>query len=120
MTQAQRAWREANRERIRKWRRANRERIREYRRVNRERIRKWRRANREERLKQQRKWNRAHPERLAFIAARRRCTNPNAKEWKNYGGRGIQFKFTSYEQFFAELGPRPKEMTLDRIDTRPN
>ena len=28
----------------------------------------------------------------------------------------IEFRFTSYEQFLAELGPRPSGLTLDRID----
>jgi hypothetical protein len=28
----------------------------------------------------------------------------------------IKFRFESYEQFLAELGPRPDGMTLDRID----
>jgi hypothetical protein len=26
----------------------------------------------------------------------------------NYGARGIRFLFTSFEEFFAELGPRPE------------
>jgi hypothetical protein len=28
----------------------------------------------------------------------------------------VEFRFTSYEQFLKELGPRPDGMTLDRID----
>jgi hypothetical protein len=28
----------------------------------------------------------------------------------------VEFRFESYEQFLAELGPRPDGMTLDRID----
>lgn len=28
----------------------------------------------------------------------------------------IEFRFESYEQFLAEIGPRPDGMTLDRID----
>ena len=30
----------------------------------------------------------------------------------------VEFKFKSYEEFLAELGPRPENMTLDRIDPR--
>ena len=50
----------------------------------------------------------------AFYSARRRCTDPSQENYKFYGGRGIQFKFQSFAQFFAELGPRPKGMSLDR------
>jgi len=28
----------------------------------------------------------------------------------------VEFRFESYEQFLAEIGPRPDGMTLDRID----
>jgi hypothetical protein len=28
----------------------------------------------------------------------------------------VQFRFSSYEEFLAEVGPRPTGMTLDRID----
>jgi hypothetical protein len=36
--------------------------------------------------------------------------------YQNYGGRGIKFLFTSFEQWFAELGHRPLGETIDRID----
>ena len=54
------------------------------------------------------------PEYRAYIGAKVRCTNPKNLVWKHYGGRGIRFKFTSFEQFFAELGYRPKGKSLDR------
>ena len=41
---------------------------------------------------------------------------PKAINYANYGGRGIKFLFTSFEQFFAELGPRPKGKSVDRIN----
>jgi hypothetical protein len=35
----------------------------------------------------------------------------------NYGGRGIEFNFTSLEQFALELGERPTtKHSLDRLD----
>ncbi len=52
----------------------------------------------------------------SYRAAKQRCTDTNHHAYKNYGGRGIEFRFTSFEQFFAELGPRPKGKSVDRID----
>ena len=57
------------------------------------------------------------PEYRSFRNAQRRCSDPTHLSWKYYGGRGIEFRFTSFEQFFAELGQRPAGMTLDRIDS---
>lgn len=52
-----------------------------------------------------------------FYEMKKRCTNPNHKSYKNYGGRGIQFKFESFEQFLSEIGQRPsKKHSVDRID----
>ena len=50
----------------------------------------------------------------SYSSAIQRCRNPKRRQWKWYGGRGIEFRFKSFEEFFAELGPRPKGMTLDR------
>ena len=61
------------------------------------------------------RWQRRNPERRAFYQARQRCTNRNNISWKNYGARGIEFRFKSFEEFWAELGPRPKGKSLDRI-----
>jgi hypothetical protein len=57
---------------------------------------------------------RGSPELAAYFNAKTRCTNPNYEDWADYGGRGIKFLFISFEQFYAELGPRPKGKTLDR------
>jgi hypothetical protein len=56
------------------------------------------------------------PEYRACVHAEARCNNPKDKRYADYGGRGIKFLFTSFEQFYAELGPRPAGMSLDRID----
>ena len=56
------------------------------------------------------------PEYYTFGNARARCRNPNNTGWKNYGGRGIRFLYTSFEEFFADVGPRPPGLTIDRID----
>lgn len=58
------------------------------------------------------------PEYTAYHNAKKRCEDPNRKCYHNYGGRGIEFRFDSFEQFFAELGPRPSpKHTVDRIDS---
>ena len=48
-----------------------------------------------------------------------RCTNPNAWNYKYYGQRGItvcERWLESFENFLADMGERPKDLTLDRID----
>jgi hypothetical protein len=52
----------------------------------------------------------------SYQAAKNRCTNPHHPSFANYGGRGIEFRYTSVEAFFADLGSRPEGRTLDRID----
>jgi hypothetical protein len=58
------------------------------------------------------------PEYVSYTNARTRCTNPNSDDWKDYGGRGIEFRFQCFEEFFLVLGlkPTPKH-SLDRINT---
>lgn len=57
------------------------------------------------------------PEYHAYNDARQRCTNSNAKSFPDYGGRGIEFRFTSFDEFLYEIGSKPSpELTLDRID----
>lgn len=56
----------------------------------------------------------------SYVAAKKRCNPANSIRRKYHAGRGIEFKFTSFEQFLAELGPRPKGKTLDRINNDGN
>lgn len=57
------------------------------------------------------------PEYLAYHGARSRCTNRKDKNYKNYGGRGIRFLFSSFPQFLKHIGPRPSpKLSLNRID----
>lgn len=56
------------------------------------------------------------PEYRTYIHAKERCCNPRIYNYADYGGRGIQFKFKNFEEFFAELGPRPVGLTIERID----
>jgi hypothetical protein len=53
----------------------------------------------------------------SFKNAKRRCTDPTAKQFADYGGRGIEFRFKSIEEYDAALGPRPSlKHTVDRIN----
>jgi hypothetical protein len=54
--------------------------------------------------------------RAAWQGMKQRCGNPNSRQWKDYGGRGIRIRFASYEDFFDEVGERPPGMTIDRIN----
>lgn len=47
-----------------------------------------------------------------------RCRNPNATGFERYGGRGISVcdRWLVFENFLADMGERPPELTLDRID----
>lgn len=57
------------------------------------------------------------PEYRAYISAKHRCTNPEARVYPAYGGRGIEFRFTSLKEFVKHIGPRPSSRhSLDRID----
>lgn len=52
----------------------------------------------------------------AYTEAKKRCQNPHVRDFKNYGGRGVEFHFKSFQQFLGELGRRPAGLSLDRID----
>jgi hypothetical protein len=47
-----------------------------------------------------------------------RCINPNVRQWKDYGGRGIKVceRWLEYPNFIADMGPRPPGLTIERID----
>lgn len=64
------------------------------------------------------------PEYNSWLGMKVRCTKPNFKQWKDYGGRGIkvcEHWLYSFENFFADMGlkPTPKH-TIERIDNNGN
>jgi hypothetical protein len=53
--------------------------------------------------------------RIAYVSAKARCTNSNMECWPNYGGRGIEFRFTCLAEFLADIGLPPSlEHSIDR------
>lgn len=47
-----------------------------------------------------------------------RCRNLESKDYRHYGGRGISVcgRWSSFENFIADMGPRPDGLTLERDD----
>jgi hypothetical protein len=52
----------------------------------------------------------------------RRCFNPNCREYRNYGARGITVceRWLSFENYYADTGDAPLGKTLDRINNDGN
>jgi hypothetical protein len=74
-----------------------------------------------------------HPLYITWCRMRQRCNNPSSDAYANYGGRGIfvceewstlaaRWRHAKGEpapgflRFAADMGPRPRGCTLDRID----
>jgi len=58
-----------------------------------------------------------------WYAMKQRCLNPNAKQYKDYGGRGIKVckRWMKFENFFEDMGKKPEsDLTLDRKDNDGN
>jgi hypothetical protein len=54
----------------------------------------------------------------SWRAAKERTLNTRSKDYLRYGGAGIGFsgKWLDFADFLADMGPRPNDTTLDRID----
>lgn len=51
-----------------------------------------------------------------YSTAVARCKGTHKAKKARYCDRGIEFRFASFADFMAEMGPRPDGMQLDRID----
>jgi len=59
----------------------------------------------------------------SWVAMNARCGNPKHKDYPRYGARGILVHEewqNSFQSFYAHIGPRPADTSIDRIDTRGN
>lgn len=62
---------------------------------------------------------------IAWVSMKQRCTNPNTRNYKHYGGRGIQVCaewMDSFDAFLAYMGHAPEgnRISIDRIDNNGN
>jgi hypothetical protein len=63
------------------------------------------------------------PTYVSWLKMRERCSNPNCRDWTNYGARGIRVCIEwdeSFDQFCEDLGERPPGRTLERLDVNGN
>ncbi len=63
------------------------------------------------------------PEFLIWAAMLQRCTNPNNRRYKDYGGRGIVVcsRWREFRAFLADMGKRPSSLhSIDRINNDGN
>lgn len=58
----------------------------------------------------------------AWESMRGRCNNSRAQYFKHYGGRGITVSedWNTFENFLRDMGERPENTSLDRIDVNGN
>lgn len=58
------------------------------------------------------------PEYQVWVNLRNRCLNSKCPTFRYYGGRGIMVceRWAVFENFYADMGPRPEGMSLDRVD----
>jgi hypothetical protein len=59
------------------------------------------------------------PEWSVWSSMRQRCNSPSHHAYANYGERGIMIceRWSSFENFYADMGPRPSSAhSLDRVD----
>lgn len=74
-----------------------------------------------------REWNKKFKEKYPFMhsywGAKKRCNNPNNKDYHNYGGRGIKFNISFDEMKYIwdrDKAFLMKKPSIDRIDNDGN
>lgn len=58
-----------------------------------------------------------------WMAMRHRCISPNDTSYPYYGARGVEVCerwLSSFSDFYADMGERPRGMTIERIDSNGN
>jgi hypothetical protein len=55
-----------------------------------------------------------------YDSIKSRCLNINSRRFKDYGGRGIKCEWNTFEEFYKDMGDRPKGLSIDRIDNNGN
>jgi hypothetical protein len=101
----------------REWRHRNAEHMREYSRLRYQ-------AKRDRILELRRAGRTAKPEYATWVNMKQRCTNPNQRNYRWYGARGITVCARwrdSFDNFLADMGPRPSPAySIDRINNNGN
>lgn len=65
---------------------------------------------------------RASPTYKSWASMIQRTTNANNDRWRDYGGRGIKIctRWLIFENFLIDMGIRPKNTSIDRVDNNGN
>lgn len=60
------------------------------------------------------------PTHQTWRGMKERCDNPRNSHYKSYGAVGVTYdpRWASFENFYADMGPRPEGTTLDRFPDR--
>ena len=59
---------------------------------------------------------------VSWKAMKQRCNDPGRDDYELYGGRGVTYHpdWEYFNNFYADMGDRPENLSLDRIDCNGN